>query len=71
MRLLPYLRSIGKKIVIITEGPQDAQEWTIEKLGLAEHVDVLVIMNKFGKSKIEGLFARVLEALGIEGRDMV
>jgi len=71
LTLLPYLRSIGKKVIIVTEGPQDAQEWTLEKLGLAEHVDVLVTTGKFVKAKIEGLFVRVLEFLRIEGKDMV
>jgi putative hydrolase of the HAD superfamily len=71
LTLLPYLRSIGKKVAIITEGPQDAQEWTIEKLGLSKHLDELVTTNKFGKSKTDGLFPSVLSALGIEGKDMV
>ena len=71
LTLLPYLRSIGKKIVIVTEGPQDAQEWTIKRLGLSEHLDELVTTNRFGKAKTEGLFGRVLDALGIEGGDMV
>ena len=71
LTLLPYLRSIGKKVVIITEGPQDAQEWTIEKLGLSEHLDKLVTTNKFGKSKTDGLFESVLDSLGTEGKDMV
>lgn len=71
LTLLPYLRSIGKKIVIVTEGPQDAQEWTIERLGLSEHMDELVTTNKVGKAKTDGLFGRVLDALGIEGKDMV
>lgn len=71
LTLLPYLRSIGKKVVIVTEGPQDAQEWTIEKLGLSEHLDALVTTNKFGKAKTDGLFESVLDSLGIEGKDMV
>lgn len=71
LTLLPCLRSIGKKVVIVTEGPQDAQEWTIEQLGLSEHIDTLVTTNKFGKSKTDGLFASDLHSLGIEGGDMV
>jgi putative hydrolase of the HAD superfamily len=71
LTLLPYLRSIGKKVVIITEGPQDAQEWTIEELGLSEHLDELATTNKFGKSKTDGLFESVLKFLGIEGKDIV
>lgn len=71
LTLLPYLRSIGKKVVIVTEGPQDAQEWTLEELGLAEHIDMLITSSKFGKSKTDGLFQSVLSALDIEGKDMV
>lgn len=71
LSLLRYLRYIGKKVVVVTEGPQDAQEWTIEKLGLSEYLDELVTTNKFGKSKTDGLFESVLEYLGIEGKDMV
>lgn len=71
LTLLPYLRSIGKKVVIVTEGPQDAQEWTIEKLGLSEHIDMLITSSKFGNSKSDGLFQSVLGALDIEGKDMV
>ena len=67
--LLRYLRSIGKKIVVITEGPQDAQEWAIQKLGF--EVDFLATTNVFGVSKIEGLFGRVLESLGIEAKDIL
>jgi putative hydrolase of the HAD superfamily len=34
-------------------------------------MDELVTTNKVGRSKTDGLFGRVLDALGIEGRDMV
>lgn len=71
LTLLPYLRSIGKNVVVVTEGPQDAQEWTLEELGLSEHIDMLITSSKFGKSKSDGLFQSVLGALDIEGKDMV
>jgi len=71
LSLLRYLRYIGKRVVVVTEGPQDAQKWTIEKLGLSEYLDELVTTNKFGKSKTDGLFESVLEYLGIEGKHMV
>ena len=67
--LLKYLRSIGKKIAVITEGPQDAQEWTLQKLGF--EVDYLATTNVFGLSKVNGLFGKVLEKLGVEAKDMV
>jgi len=69
VRLLVYLRSIGKRIVVITEGPQDAQESTIQKLGM--EIDFLATTNAFGVSKVEGLFGKVLESLEIAAKDMV
>jgi putative hydrolase of the HAD superfamily len=68
--LLAYLKSIGKKIVIITEGPQDAQEWTLKNLDLSESVDYLATTNYFGVSKIDGLFDKVLAELGIEAGEL-
>ncbi|KAF4632001.1 hypothetical protein G7Y89_g6138 [Cudoniella acicularis] len=45
--LFAYLRLMGKKIAAITEGPQDAQVWTVEKLGFAFLVDFLATTNFF------------------------
>ena len=58
--LLDSLRTLGKKIVIITEGPQDAQERTLEGLAIDKYVDVLITSNRFGVSKTDGLFAEAL-----------
>ena len=69
--LLVILRERGKKVAVITEGPQDAQEWTLEKLGLAEHMDFLATSNKYGISKTTGLFTEVLKELKIKGEEMV
>ncbi|KAL3459993.1 HAD-like domain-containing protein [Aspergillus heterothallicus] len=71
LSLLETFVSIGKKIVVITEGPQDAQEWTIENLGIARYIDFLATTNKFGVSKTNGLFAKVLEHLDITAREIV
>jgi len=69
--LIGHLRMLGKEIVVITEGPQDAQEWTIEKLGLKNMVDYLATTNHLGVSKIDGIFPRVLDKLHITASDMV
>ena len=62
LHLLQHLHSVlGKKTMIITEGPFDSQQWTIAALGLAPYVDILVTTNDMGKSKIDGLFGAVLE----------
>ncbi|KAI1273457.1 Haloacid dehalogenase-like hydrolase [Xylaria sp. FL0933] len=65
LSLLKAIKRLGKQIVIITEGPQDAQEWTIENLGLTAYVDFLATTNHFKVSKTNGLFSKVLETLGI------
>ncbi|TDZ29829.1 hypothetical protein C8035_v003965 [Colletotrichum spinosum] len=71
LSLLSTLRRVGKKIAVVTEGPQDAQERTVEQLGLAEYVDFLATTNFFRVSKVDGLFPKVLEHLQISAADMV
>ncbi|KAL9593884.1 MAG: hypothetical protein Q9219_007335 [cf. Caloplaca sp. 3 TL-2023] len=71
IELLSKLREQGKKIILVTEGPEDAQQWTIEKLGIADKVDMLVTSNKVGKTKTNGLFGEVLRKLAIEAKDFV
>lgn len=69
--LLQCIKRRGKKVIVVTEGPQDAQLWTVEELGLRPYVDVLVTTNQIGKSKVEGLFSAVLDKYGIVASDMV
>jgi putative hydrolase of the HAD superfamily len=69
--LLRTLHGQGKKILVVTEGPQDAQVWTLQELGLMPWVDVLVTTNEMRRSKVDGLFQAVLEKYAIPARDMV
>jgi phosphoglycolate phosphatase-like HAD superfamily hydrolase len=71
LSLLTHIKAMGKKIVVITEGPQDAQEKTLEKLGLKDKIDFLATTNLFRVSKVDGLFSKVLEQLKIGASDMV
>ncbi|KAE8142016.1 HAD-like domain-containing protein [Aspergillus pseudotamarii] len=71
LQLLQRIKGLGKKVIVITEGPQDAQRWTVEKLGLRPYIDVLVTTNEIGQSKVDGLFPAVLERYGILASDMV
>ncbi|KAF7862694.1 hypothetical protein EAF04_007567 [Stromatinia cepivora] len=71
VELLSILREMGKKIVVITEGPQDAQERTLKGLGISGFVDFLATTNYFGVSKIDGLFSKVLGFLDVKSDDMV
>lgn len=68
--LLSTIKNMGKKIVVITEGPQDAQERTVEALGISGYVDFLATTNHFRVSKADGLFAKVLQHLGISSDDI-
>jgi HAD superfamily hydrolase (TIGR01549 family) len=68
--LLSTLKRLGKRIVVITEGPQDAQERTVQALGLSEYIDFLATTNHFRVTKASGLFQKVLEHLGISSRDI-
>lgn len=70
-QLLQRLKALGRKIIVVTEGPQDAQEWTIAELGLQQYVDILITTNEVGKSKVDGLFSIVLEKYGIAASDIL
>ena len=71
LQLLRRIKSLGKKVIVVTEGPHDAQQWTVEELGLGRYVDVLVTTNEVGLSKVDGLFPAVLERYGVVAEDMV
>ncbi|MCJ1251739.1 hypothetical protein MMC30_008976 [Trapelia coarctata] len=71
LELICHLKSIGKQIAVITEGPEDAQVWTIEELGLSQAVDALLTTNKMGKSKVDGMFVAALQHLCIGAEEMV
>ncbi|KAG9255411.1 HAD-superfamily hydrolase, subfamily IA, variant 1 [Emericellopsis atlantica] len=68
--LLSTIKSMGKKIVVITEGPQDAQERTVDALGIRSYIEFLATTNHFRASKTDGLFPRVLEHLGMSSGDV-
>lgn len=71
LQLLQTLQRLGKKVIVITEGPADAQEWTVEELGLSPYIDIVVTTNTIGKSKVDGLFCVVLEKFGIAADEIV
>ncbi|KAL8861178.1 MAG: hypothetical protein Q9178_002394 [Gyalolechia marmorata] len=71
LAILSLLKEIGKKIVIITEGPQDAQERALRALGINKFIDFLATTTHFGVSKTDNLFPQVLDHLCITPDDMV
>ncbi|UPX12803.1 uncharacterized protein EKO05_0003340 [Ascochyta rabiei] len=69
--LLQTLRKYGHKIAVITEGPQDVQERTVKCLGLVPYIDYLATIKELVVAKVEGLFVKVLEHLGLRPKDVI
>ena len=68
--LLAQVRAQGKKVAVVTEGPQDAQERALARLGIADRVDFLATTGRFRVAKTDGLFGRVLRHLGVDAADV-
>ena len=68
--LLSLIKDMDKKIVVITEGPQDAQERAVRGLGIDGFIDFLATTANFGVAKTDGLSPRVLDHLGVTADDM-
>ncbi|OQD88456.1 hypothetical protein PENANT_c004G06163 [Penicillium antarcticum] len=71
LQLFQTLRRLGKKVIVITEGPADAQEWTVQELGIWRYINVLVTTNEVGRSKADGLLGIVLKKHEIHSSDIV
>ncbi|KAF4499321.1 hydrolase-the HAD superfamily [Fusarium agapanthi] len=69
--LLEAIKASGRKIAVITEGPQDAQQRAVRDLGIEKYIDFLATTNFFGVAKIDGLFGKVLDHLKITPQDIV
>ena len=62
--LLRDIKGAGRSVMVVTEGPHDAQETTILRLGLAPYVDLLVTSSMEGLTKRAGLLKRALDKAG-------
>lgn len=69
--LLEVAKRAGKTVVVVTEGPQDAQERTLAGLGVTGLVDFLVTSSSAGRSKLNGLFDVALAVVGCNPSDML
>ncbi|KAF4434797.1 hydrolase-the HAD superfamily [Fusarium acutatum] len=69
--LLETIKASGRKIAVITEGPQDAQQRAVKDLGIEKYIDFLATTNFFGVAKIDGLFGKVFDHLKIRPQDIV
>jgi putative hydrolase of the HAD superfamily len=64
-------RQAGYSIMVVSEGPHDAQQTTIERLGIAPGIDLLVTSAGEGVSKCEGLFEEALKRADCEPREIL
>lgn len=64
--LLQQLKARNKSVVVISEGPQDAQVATIKQLGIAPLIDSVVTSNVKGLSKTDGLVMAVVNEFNID-----
>lgn len=59
--LLQDIKAAGRSVMVVTEGPHDAQETTISRLGIAPYVDLLVTSSIERLTKRTGLLKRALD----------
>jgi len=64
-------RRAGLSVMVISEGPNDAQQTTLERLGISSSVDLLVTSSGEGASKSHGLFEKALERVSCECHEML
>ena len=68
---LQWLTKQRIAVAVITEGPQDAQEWTLEKLGIKDFVELLITSNTHSVSKVDGLFRIARRLLQMNGKEPI
>ncbi len=61
----------GKIVIIITEGPEDAQTLTLRRLGLADMIDRVYSSSTYNQSKEGGLFQMALDDLGCHPQEIL
>ena len=69
--VLQAAKKAGKTVAIISEGPHDAQELTLKRLGLSPYIDQLITSSAYGQSKTDGLFQTSLDVLGCSPKEML
>jgi putative hydrolase of the HAD superfamily len=58
-------------VMVISEGPHDAQTTAIERLGIASSIDLLVTSAGEQTSKSDGLFEKALDRAGCERHEVL
>jgi putative hydrolase of the HAD superfamily len=68
---LAAAKRAGLSVMVISEAPHDAKEATIERLGIAPSVDLLVTAAGEGTSKSDGLFEKALARAGCGPQELL
>jgi putative hydrolase of the HAD superfamily len=68
---LAAARRARLSVMVISEGPHDAQERTVERLGIAPGIDLLVTSSGEQASKSDGLFEKALARADCEPRELL
>lgn len=71
LEILQACKKSGLNVMVVSEGPHDAQELTIKRLGLSEYVDRLFTSSKMGVHKTNGLLMRALDEVGCSPSECV
>jgi len=71
MEALRELKQAGFSIMVVSEGPHDAQETTLARLGLAPYVDLLITSGQEKRSKRDGLLKIALAKAGCSPQSCV
>jgi len=67
MPVLEAIRSSGRRLALLTNGPQDLQRDKIDRFGLEEFFEVIVIEGEFGFGKPHrNVFQHALETTGVD-----
>lgn len=67
--LLKELKSRGRSIAVISGGPEETRRMTVDKLGLAPMIDLLISSGGAGLPKTGGLFGFALDRIGVRAED--
>lgn len=62
--VLQAAKAAGLQVMVVSEGPHDAQELTLQRLGLWSFVDLLITSAQEQTSKAEGLLAVAVQKAG-------
>lgn len=71
LNILQECKKQGLKVMVVSEGPHDAQEKTLERLGISQYIDRLFTSSKMGVNKTNGLLSRALAEVECKASECV